>query len=109
MGPLPEFELHVYTCQPQRYRADHLSHCSRELRELRELRASTDRVIKGELSPLIQYFDPLPALCDLNLDGELLCSMIDDQGLPLYRDRDHLSRHGAQRLSPMLKQWVSSQ
>ena len=100
--PLPEFELNVYTCQPQLYRSSTLAHCVRTTDELRALRATTYALIDQDLTPLIARFDPLPILCN----DQKHCGMIDAQGLPIYRDRDHLSRHGASLLAQEFSPWV---
>ena len=101
MLPTPEFPYDVHLCAPQWYRPSPSKMCAVKYARFYELRAQIYQRIQSELSLLIARYDPMDALCDQGL-----CRMLDEASLPLYRDTNHLSRHGALTLAPSMLTWM---
>ena len=71
------------------------------LRTVEERQGAT-RLIISEMAARhgAAVIDPLPSLC-----GSERC-MIQDRGVLLYADEDHLSVAGALRLAPLFRPWM---
>ena len=93
MMPTPEFRFDVHLCSPQWFRPKNLDRCSISRATLAARRAPVTQLIDRAISPKVIRFDAMSALCD-----EQRCSQLDDDDMPLYRDTNHLSRLGVQRL-----------
>jgi peptidoglycan/LPS O-acetylase OafA/YrhL len=110
VAPFPRFEerpAHFKLCEPEWFRrtpADcrHLAVLDAAALE-RDNAALLSRFRElARRRPNLQVVDPLPALCP---DGS--CRLRDGSGALLYRDKDHLSRHGAERLRALFQPLIS--
>ena len=97
-APKPVFRMAPFRCADWFTRGNPYCQPGFEVtrREIEERRARPLGVINrlAALSPAITVWDPLPVLCP-----DAVCSAFRD-GLPLFFDGDHISRHGNAVLLP---------
>lgn len=111
VAPFPRFEerpAHFKLCEPEWFRRP-----PADCRRLPVLEAAAVQRDNAALlarfqalarrRPNLQVVDPLPVLCP---DG--VCRLRDAEGQLLYRDKDHLSRHGAERLTALFRPLISA-
>jgi peptidoglycan/LPS O-acetylase OafA/YrhL len=101
VAPFPRFRqrpAHTRLCEPEWFRRPPAD-CGRgERLALNEVRRDNEPILAmmqqvAARRRNVLIFDPVPHLCD----GEL-CSPVDSRGERIFRDNDHISLRGAERL-----------
>ncbi len=59
----------------------------------------TIRALSSQLAPAVRYQPVAPALC-----STASCTLVSDDGMPLYFDDNHLSRIGLETIQPVLNE-----
>jgi hypothetical protein len=109
VGPFPRFRQrpnHSKLCEPEWFRRPPADCAMRQSRPLQEVRRDNAPILElmqtlAARQPAVLVFDPVPHLCD----GEE-CRDRGPHGERLYRDNDHISRRGVDRLRQPLRAFL---